>query len=380
MFFSRKALVELTRAARPPVASIYLPTLVTGDTEQNRIMFKNLLRQAEDKLVAEGLRVPEARELLAPGEGLLNNNDFWQHQSNGLAAFFSRGLFRSYRVPLDLKGTVMTGKRCYVKPLLTLLHGDGTFYVLALSQNQARFLQCTRDSQRQVPVEGMPVSLAEVLRYDEPEKQQQMHTTGPGPAVFHGQGVAEDYDKDGILRYFQQVHSGLHPILKDEKAPLVLAAVDYLQAIFRQAGNYRGLVEPGIAGNPDLMADADLRRQAWKIIEPLYGKAVMDALDRYGLAATRGLGIGDVRDAVLAGYDRNIETLIIAKDLRQWGIFREDSHEVELADETAPDAQDLVELASVFTLIEDGEVFAIAAGEIPGGTPVAGIRRYKEAA
>lgn len=377
MLFSRKALVELTRAAGPPVVSLYLPTLVTGDTEQNRILFKNLLRQAEDKLVAEGLRAPEARALLAPGEELLNNNDFWQHQSNGLAAFFGRGLFRSYRVPLELRETVMTGKRCYVKPLLTLLHGDGMYYVLALSQNQARLLQCTRDSQRQVPVEGMPVSLAEALRYDEPEKQQQMHTVGPGPAISHGQGVAKDYDKNGILRYFQQVYSGLHPILKDEKVPLVLAAVDYLQAIFRQAGNYRRLIEPGIAGNPDLMADADLRRQAWKIIEPLYGKTVTEALDRYGLAATRGLGIGDVRDAVLAGYDRNIDTLIIAQDLRQWGVFREDSHEVELADETVPGAVDLVELASVLTLVEDGEVYTVAAADVPGGTPVAGIRRYK---
>jgi hypothetical protein len=52
--------------------SIFTPTHRAGtETQQDPIRFKNLLREAEERLLASGLGTPEAHELLKPAQRLL---------------------------------------------------------------------------------------------------------------------------------------------------------------------------------------------------------------------------------------------------------------------------------------------------------------------
>jgi len=45
--------------------SLYMPTHRAGrETEQDPIRYKNLLREAEERLMANGLRSPEVQEML----------------------------------------------------------------------------------------------------------------------------------------------------------------------------------------------------------------------------------------------------------------------------------------------------------------------------
>lgn len=85
----------------------------------------------------------------------------------------------------------------------------------------------------------MPESLADILRRDDAEKQLQFHTGTSGgggggrPAIFHSHGSEEDLKED-ILRYFRQIDRGVEELLKGQRAPLVLAGVDYLLPIYRE--------------------------------------------------------------------------------------------------------------------------------------------------
>ena len=64
--------------------SMFLPMHQSGvETLQNPVRCKNLLRQAEEHLLAGGVRPPQAQEWLAPVQRLLADYDFWQHQSAG---------------------------------------------------------------------------------------------------------------------------------------------------------------------------------------------------------------------------------------------------------------------------------------------------------
>jgi hypothetical protein len=127
--------------------SIYMPTHRVGrEVQQDPIRLKNLLGKAQDRMVAGGVRAPEARELLEPAEKLLHDGLFWQRQSDGLALFVSVEMFHHYRLPFDFEELVVVTDRFHIKPLLPLLSGDGRFYVLALSQSEVRLLQGTRYS------------------------------------------------------------------------------------------------------------------------------------------------------------------------------------------------------------------------------------------
>ena len=164
-----------------PCISLYLPTHRTGkEIKQDPIRFKNLLKQADERLRKNGLRRSEAEEILAPAQPFLDDDDFWQHQGDGLAVFISTKTFRYLRLPFEFSELVVVTDRFHVKPLLSLLSVDGRFYVLALSQNQVRLLQGTRQSVGEVNLDSAPKNLADALGTEERERQLQMHTASRG--------------------------------------------------------------------------------------------------------------------------------------------------------------------------------------------------------
>lgn len=116
------------------LVSIFMPThSVTTRVQEDRIRFKNLVKEAENKLDELGADKPDS--LLEPAYRLLDDRPFWRDQSDGLALFVGEGLFKPYRLPLRFDELVSVTDRFHIKPILPLLTGDGRFYLLALSRN-----------------------------------------------------------------------------------------------------------------------------------------------------------------------------------------------------------------------------------------------------
>src|SRR5512133_3259625 len=94
-----ETLVALADERDGPRVSIFLPTQGPGSTRQDPIRLRNLLREAEHRLVA-GVRHSEARELLAPGLELAEDVTFWREAAaGGLALFLADDGDRRLRLP-----------------------------------------------------------------------------------------------------------------------------------------------------------------------------------------------------------------------------------------------------------------------------------------
>ncbi len=379
---TKDALKTLMQRVEKWCVSLYMPAHRTmPETLQDPIRFRNLLRQAEERLVANGLRAANARQLLAPAETLLDNYRFWQHQSDGLATFLAPDASHYYRLPLRFEELVVVTERFHLKPLLPLLIGDRPFYVLALSQNAVRLLQCTRHHVSEVDLENVPTSLDEALKYDDPERQLQFHTgtppgTGRRPAMFHGHGVGIDDSKDNILRYCRQLDAGLRTLLRGEQAPLVLAAVDYLMPIYREANTYGHLLNDGVSGNPEGLAAEELQAQAWQVVERHFRQAQEDAVSRYHRLAGTGRTAIDIREVLPAAAHGRVECLFVAVGIQQWGTYDRNSEALQVHQEPQPGDEDLLDLAAMLTIANGGSVYAVKPADVPGKAPLAAIYRY----
>ncbi|MFW5663246.1 MAG: hypothetical protein ACOCZW_05930, partial [Bacteroidota bacterium] len=85
-----------------PCVSLYMPTHRAGqEIRQNSIRLKNLISDAEEKLVKQGLRAPDAKKILKPASDLIDDEFFIMHQNVGLAMFLSKDKFEEYRLPVD---------------------------------------------------------------------------------------------------------------------------------------------------------------------------------------------------------------------------------------------------------------------------------------
>ncbi len=371
-------LKTLLLKSRPPCVSFYLPTQ-RGGGEADPIRWKNLLGRAEEGLTKYGLRPVRARELLGPARYLLDDAAFWKATSDGLAYFLSPNVVRSYRLPVPFAEEVAVADRFHVTPLLPLLSGDGRYYVLALSQNQVRLLQGTALGLHEIDPAGLPTSLAQALRFHDRDEPLIFHThpslgLGRWGAIFSGQGVGIDTHKADLLLYFRQIDRGLHEVLRDEHAPLVLASVEYLWPIYHEANTYAHLLGRGVPGNPDRLGAAELHEKAWAVVKPAFEAAEAQAAALYARLAGTGRTANDPAEVVRAAYAGQLAVLFVAKGRQRPGRFSAAEGTVAVSETAGPGDEDLLNFAAVHTLLHAGQVYLTEPGRVPGGGPLAAIR------
>lgn len=345
--------------------SIYMPTIRKGtEIQQNQIRYKNLLRDAEDRLLASGeLRASEIKEMLAPAQELLGNVTFWKGQSDGLALFLSEESFIYYRLPQSFEELVVVTDRFHIKPLIPVLVSDTEFSILAISQKNVRFLKCSLQRVKETDIKDLPGNIDEALNLDDFEKRLQRHTGG------------EDM-KSKILQYFQLVDKGLRELLRDKKFPLIFAGVDYLFPLYREANTYPHLTDRWISGNPEGLSAERLSDMAWPIAADLLKTERADALAQYKQIAGTGLTSSDVKEVVREAFHGRVGVLFVPIGVQQWGMFDTTTDEVKLDAEAAPGNEDLLDLAAIQTILNGGTVYPIEQKEMPEDAPLAVIFRY----
>ena len=364
----------------PPRVSLYAPMVKAGpETRQNPIRFKNLLGEAREKLAAMDVSGGEIDALLTPAEARLDDHAFWQHQESGLAVFMEPGEVHALRLPLELEALCLVGERFHLKPLFPLLSGDGRFHVLALSQNAVRLLEATRLGVRELALpENAPRSLTDALGSELTERQLQSHSPSSGTGIFHGHGGGTDDVKPELRKFLGMLDGTLVPLLRRDgrEAPLVIAAVEALAAMYREASDHGAIIEEPVAGNPEQRSAEELHEAAWPLVEPVFDRARRESVERFGNNKASGTCSGEPAEVVIAAMDGRVDTLFVARGVRVWGRVHELERRVEHADEAGPGIEDLIDRAAVGTFRTGGQVFSVAPEEVPDGGALAAIYRF----
>jgi hypothetical protein len=348
--------------------------------KQDIIRFKNLIRDAEERLVASGVNSTEASGSFEPARRLLDDWTFWEYQSDGLAVFLTRDLFRYYRAPFSFPELVVVTHRFHLKPLLQFLAADGRFFVLALSKGEVKVFDGTLYGVSELEVENLPASFEEILEGYELEKQLQFHSPSPGgqgkqDTLYHGHGGAPE-EKDKLTEYFRKVDRALSETLKGEAAPLVVAAVDYLLPIYLEVNSYPHLVVEGVPGNPELLKPEELHQRAWAIVEPMFRKAEQEGAERFKSLLGGERASTKLDEVVPAALHGRVELLFVAVGVQRWGSYDPEKNEIVVRETPQPGDEDLLDLAALHTLLNGGAVYAVEPERVPNAGPVAAVFRY----
>jgi hypothetical protein len=375
---------ELVEHRERPCVSIYLPTHRTGrDTLEDPIRLKNAISEARDRLDDAGYSKERASAVLDRAVDLIPSQDFWLHQSDGLAVFLSPDLFRYYRLPLRVQDEVVVTDHFSIKQLVPLFAEDGRFYVLTLSQKRVRLFEATRLGIRETPVPDMLKNIDELKQYDVVEENLQAHTmamtqTAKTNLVFHGQGNIADKAtyKDELVEYVRAISRTLERYLGAATAPLLLAGVEYERSFYRQVNSYHNLLDDGIVGNPDELDVKEIHEAAWRVVEPFFAQARHVSLSHYADLSRTGKTSDDVATILPAAYHGRIRTLFLLKNARLWGKFDTDTLSLETHDSPEQGDADLIDLATVQVLQHQGMLYALDKEEMPTENPVAAMFRY----
>ncbi|RYG18590.1 hypothetical protein EON82_22435 [bacterium] len=376
----------LAEAGAPPAVSIYLPTHRAGSgARQDPIEFKNLLRDAEARLVERGMRGTEARDLLQSATDLLDDVSLWDNNLDGLAVFVSPGIFHAYKLPIAPQSTVHVNDRFHVKALLPIL-SDREFYVVAVSQHDVRLLRCSRTACQRIELPKDVETKIENVR----EGQGEHATTtqrnagglgggaGQGAAgTFHGETVeVERRHAEDVRFLFRQEDDGIRRAADIGDALVVLAGDIHVTPIFREVSKLKNIVEETIRGNQEIVADSELHAKALEILEPIWHKELNNEQETFGTALAQGKASRDVQEILIAAMDGRVNTLFVAPAESQWGRIDEEKRSVELHDSESPGDEDVLDWATLKTMQTSGRVLVVDRDKVPGNGPIAAVMRY----
>lgn len=362
--------------------SIYLPTHPTWPQRKpDKAAFANHVTRAQQQLEQQGMRPAAARTLLEPLRAVEDDPGLWRHRSLGLAAFATEGHARHYCVGQTLDELLVVGPSFAVRPLLALASGAPRFVILALSEHDVRLIRCDGDSAVEVELPPHPRSVSEATGYDEPERGFTVHAgdrtgqTGHA-AMVSTMGIRANDRKDDILEYCRAIDTRLRPVLRNETAPLVLAGVEFVLRIYREANTFPHLIAAELPGATGRRSADELRRAALPLVEPVLGQERERAARRYREHVGSGSATSDPTQIVTAARDGVIAALFLRRGAHCWGRFDMERRRIEEHPQQQPGDEDLFDMAAVHALRHGAAVYELDAADMPDAAPAAAVMRY----
>lgn len=384
---SKEEILAIAAAARGLGVSILMPThRARGEIRQDPIRLKNLLNEAENRLIGRGLRRRDSDALLASALELLDSPDFWQHRGDGLALYLAWDFMRAIDLPYQPEERLTVGSSFRIRPLLPLLDGGERFWVITVSLAGARVYAADRRGLAERRDLDLPQGIKEIMA--ETDYQQMTHSPTARPRTAAGEGALpgrhnfgetpEELRKAELIEYLHRLDAALQAPLSGRSEPVVIVGDPQVSGHFHALSKLPNLHREAVEVNAGSLDARQLHQRVLPLVEPLFARPRQAALEQ--LRALQGSGDQRVTTAVpeivKAARFARVDTVFLPESGEAWGRFDEAADEVELRG--APEAGDveLLDQAAVDTLRNGGAVLTLSRDELPLGAAAAAILRY----
>jgi hypothetical protein len=359
---SRAELERLIEVRSPACLSIYLPTSpLTQESHHDRLVFKNQIREGLDKLEAAGAGADDLKAIGEALEDIEDDDEFWRFQAHSLAVLATPDKTITFRLPHALHARVDAGDRFFVKPLLRAITTPRSAFVLALSQGGVRLVEVSGEMPAvEIEVPGLPADAASAAG------KASILGREPKGRLQGGEG-----QKVRLGMFSRQIDRALRDVLAGSELPLILAAVQPLDAIYRSINSYPHLVAESIGGNSDETTDAELADASRAILDRLHEQELKGLHELFAQRSNEGRATTDVAQAARAATFGAIGTLLVDIDDEECGVVNADGS-VEFGSGT----HGVVDQIAALALASGARVLGERRADIPGGASLAAILRY----
>ena len=354
-------LLELIEARHPASVSLVVGSSPRpSDHERVRIAVRDAIDRAAKRLdeldLPHGVKNATIERLRRP----LQDDDFWEHQSQAMLILATSEMDEWYRLPFEVEDEVTVADRFDVRMLMRARSDIWHAFVLLLSRGRVRLVEVTSAGLAEHPLE-MPDDHQLMLQRANNEGRMDR-----GPA----QGA--DGDRPERERFCKVVAEAVGAIVP-RAVPLVLCATDDLRQAYRAQNRHPLLLDDEIAGHPEALADRELEERVMEVLRARNAQHVKDWKERFGNLRQQGLATSKVAHVAAAAAAAAIEELRVDRkasrsgDIDEWGrLLNRDGDRRFLLLDLAADV-----------MRTGGEVIAVPREDLTDGSPVAAILRFE---
>lgn len=370
---TKNEILELAKERNSTNVSIFISTHRGGAETlegQDKITLKNELKGVQEKLEAKDWSDKEIKDFVQPVNQLIDDSNFWRHQSDGLAIFLSKNTFKKYTVPVFFEEFNYVSDEFYLKPLMPLFNGDGMFYLLSLKSDEVRFYEGTRYSITEILTpEEVPSQIKDVVGYDYEQKNLQFRSGQQGDqnsGMYHGAGEGKAEELNEMKRYFRAVNDGIMTMLHDDQnPPMLLCCQDSHFPIYKKVNTYQNLHEKHVSGNPEDKDINQLHEEAWGILEPHFNATKKEKLNSYDEYIGSGKASGDVNKIIKAAIEGRIDSLFVQNGVEIFGKYDDTKQVADIQNKPNHDNLSLLNLITIKVFEKGGTIYIMEKEDMP---------------
>lgn len=363
---------HLAGARGERLISIAIPTHIRGrETAQDRIQLKNQLAELDSRLEKAGVRPRERDSQLGPARGLLDDVEFWEHQSEQLALYIDdEGDILPISVTRQSEHRpAVVGGVYHLRHVLSDID-PLRLPVLVLTEKAVRLYDATETDLDEVEAD-LPSSLEDVNWFVDRETQRQQHPDRAGSSRNrHGHEASTRADED-TSRFLRAVRDALPA--DSRGGPLVVLGDDSLVSNFESISD-DPILSPENSGVDDLSASAihEMARPALeRHREQKTAGLSSDALNQLGM----GNATTDLTTALGDAVSGRISRVVLYADAEPvWGRFDPASLQASTTDQPGLDDVDLVDRLVAEAVATGSEI--VLTDVPPGDYEWIAIRRF----
>ena len=363
---TRDQVERLLAAREPSSVSIYLPTDPTSRGDAARIELKNLASEAVRQLREASVDKEDIAAIEEELADLVDDDEFWRYQARSLAIFLTPTTSTTFRLANNLAPMVEISDRFHLKPLLRAVTFPNTAFVLALSQGGVRLIEIAPElDPKEIRISDLPKDVASAVG--------KSSIRDPAPS---GRLQGAEGRKTRMRQYARQIDHALRPLLNGLDVPLILAAAEPMNTIYREVNSYPHLVAGSVEGNPDTLSDPEVVSGARSVLDDVYADELRQVKETYARRANERRAAADVADVARAATYGMVDTVLVDIDEVVPGHVDEESGAITLDNSDDAINYGVVDEIARRVWLNGGKVLAVRREDIPGNGSVAAILRY----
>lgn len=344
----RQKIEQLTKEQNDPCVTITFNTHRTHpDNQQDSIVLKNLINEAEDRIIDEyGKR--EAAEVLEKLSAIEKEVDV-DYNLDSLHIFLSKDTKEIFKTAWPTtENAVHISDSFAVRPLIKAYSRSEQYYILMISQSGVHLYEAQDD-----------MILEEIRNDDFPISQNNHYNT------HHDKGTDPKHLDDLVREYLNKVDKALQNVYHETGFRCVVICTE---------DNYSRLMQ--VAARPDIYMGYTninynetsthyLAEQAWEVVKNLQHEERTNAINNMKEAVAHGSVYTDLQEIYQAAIDGRGEQLILHQDFTQPVLMKTD-RTFELVEDTTKEGviDDIASNIAREVLIKNGDVIFTTQDEV----------------
>ena len=319
----KETLQKLGAEKNNPCVSISMNTHRTRpDTDQDKILLKNLLNEAYDRVSKEYDR-KTVENLLNRIKTVKNDIDV-STNLDSLHIFLSNDTQEVVKSPwMASSNRVNISRQFAIRPLIKAYNRSEPYLIMVLSQNKVTLYEAVNDS-----------IIQEVKNDDFP-------FTENIPATLYPEKLADAKYVDDLTRnFFNKIDKSLVRMHKETDLKCVVVTTEDNYYKLMQVADIPSLYHGYVSINSNKNTPHYIVKETWKLIEKLQSKRRAEAIEELKKAVSKGYVLTDLQDIYRAAINGRADLLVVHQNYRQPVVMDDNNSFKMVEDASTPGAID----------------------------------------